>query len=801
MKQVRKDAKVEKAKMNLFQDSSDSDVPVNELCDDSSDISEEFEIETVNEIEINDFVIVRYLLKKRIKYYVGQVVRSEDSEYFVNFLKRSSRGNKFVFPEIKDEDLISKDNIVAKLPLPFTTGGTERAAKQWSFDYDFSLYNQRAVTPEAMLDKSFPPEDIVDILKIPLQISKPTLTKKHSGIITSAPMKDILEKKKKERVKGPCARSQFSSNIFESVREVFVDENLYQRSFDIEPVYDFIIVGAGSAGSVLANRLSENPNWKILVLEAGIEENYFTDIPLLAPFQSFTRFNWNFESEKSNKSCLSLKNNRCNIPRGKIVGGTSVLNFLIYTRGNKLDYDEWEKLGNKGWSYADLLPYFKKSENCSLAIQKKIGADKQYRGTDGPLNVDYAPFETPISDLFLKTGNEFGLPITDPNGKFHRGFSKAQATMINGKRCSAAKAYLKPIKERKNLFILTEATVTKILIDPNKKQAFGIEFMKNGTTYKVQSEKEVILSAGSINSPQLLMLSGIGPQEDLERLKIPVIVNLKVGFNLQDHCALLQTFLINETVTISDLSVQHPMHVFNYWFNKKGPLTLPGGAEAIAFMNTNLSVSNIPDVELVLGAGGFNNDLLGSLRYVYNFPNKLFFDIFRSVLLLPSFSITTILMKPKSKGQVKLRSSNPLKPPLLYLNYLDDESDVNVLLEGLKLTKMVGESKYLKKYDAKLHKFTIPACKHLQQETDKHLICLIRNLASSLGHQVGTCKMGPSTDPDAVVDPELKVYGVKGLRVIDGSIMPNIIAGHTNSVIMMIAEKGSDLIKSAWTKK
>ncbi|KAF5301018.1 hypothetical protein FQR65_LT09001 [Abscondita terminalis] len=577
--------------------------------------------------------------------------------------------------------------------------------------------------------------------------------------------------------------SQFS-NIFESVREVFVDRNDYQRKFNLEKEYDFIIVGAGSAGSVLANRLSEYLNWSILVLEAGTEENYFTDIPLLAPFQTSTRFNWNYQSEKSNKSCLSLKKNRCSVPRGKVVGGTSVLNFLLYTRG---------------WGYSNVLPYFKKSENCSLAVQKEVGLDQEYHGTEGPLNVDYSPFNTPIQDLFLKTSSELGMQITDPNGKSHIGFSKAQATMIDGKRCSAAKAYLRPIKERKNLFILIESIVTKILINSSGKQAYGVEFMKNGSRFKVLSRKEVVLSAGSINSPQLLMLSGIGPREDLERLKIPIIANLKVGYNLQDHCTFAQTFLINDTLTISDLSVQQPNHVFNYWLNRKGPLTLPGGAEALAFLQTKLNnFGDVPDVELVLGAGGFNNDLFGSLRNVFSFPNKLFFDIFRSILLLPSFSISTILMSPKSKGRIRLKTKNPLKPAAIYLNYFEDVSDLRVLVEGLKLTKKVGESKYFKKYNSKLFEFTIPACKHLQGNTDNHLACLIRNLATTIGHQVGTCKMGPSSDDDAVVDPELRVHGIKRLRVIDGSVMPNIIAGHPNSVIMMIAEKGSDLIKNAW---
>ncbi|KAF5295307.1 hypothetical protein FQA39_LY13172 [Lamprigera yunnana] len=588
--------------------------------------------------------------------------------------------------------------------------------------------------------------------------------------------------------------AQFSE-IFESVREAFIDENVYRDNFELVNEYDFIIVGAGSAGSVLANRLSENVNWSILVLEAGIEENYYTDVPLLAPFQTSTGFNWNFHSQRSNKSCLSLKNNRCSLPRGKAVGGTSVINFLVYTRGNKLDFDEWQTLGNKGWAYKEVLPYFKKSENCSTQIK----FDAQYRGTNGPLTVEYSKFCTPIRDFFLKSSTEFGVRNTDPNGKFHIGFSQVQATMMNGRRCSAAKAYLKPIVARQNLFILTKATVTKILIDPATKRAYGVEFVRNGRKRIIKSKKEIVLSAGSFKSPQLLMLSGVGPRDNLEQLNIPVIANLKVGYNLQDHCVFVQSFLVNETVTLSDLSVAYPTHMFNYWFNAKGPFTLPAGVEALAFMKTKYNTfEDRPDVEFVLGSAGLNNDLFGSVRNTFSLPDTLFYKIYGPILLLPSFSISTILLKPKSKGRILLKNRNPFVPPLIYTNYFEDDSDIDVFAEGLLMAKRLGESSFLKRLDSKLYEFTIPACRHLPKSSKQHLICLIRNLATTLGHQVGTCKMGPSSDPEAVVDPELKVYGVQNLRVIDGSVMPNIIAGHTNSVIMMIAEKGADLIKNTW---
>ncbi|KAK5649695.1 hypothetical protein RI129_000724 [Pyrocoelia pectoralis] len=584
-------------------------------------------------------------------------------------------------------------------------------------------------------------------------------------------------------------------SLFNSVREVFTNDRVYHQDFILQKEYDFIIVGAGSAGCVVANRLSENTKWTVLLLEAGSEENYFTDIPLLAPFQSSTRFNWDFKTEVSNQYCLSLKNKRCNLPRGKAIGGTSVINFLLYSRGSKFDYNQWKESGNHGWGYDDVLPYFKKSENCS----HMLNCDSKYRGNTGPLDVQYSPFHTPLVDAFLETGRDMGFKIGDPNGRSIIGFSKVQATMRNGRRCSSAKAYLKPILKRSNLFILSDVRVKKILIT-SERRAYGVEFVKNNNSCKVEAKKEIILSAGSINTPQLLMLSGIGPQEDLKKLNIPVIQHLKVGYNLQDHISLIYNFLINDTVTISDLGVQNLSHILNYWLNSKGPLTIPGGAEALAFVKTDLNtyLDDVPDLELVLGSGGLNNDFFGSLRKVFNFPNKLFYNVYGPIVLSPAFSISTVLLKPKSRGRVRLKDNNWMSEPLIYLNYFADESDVNVMVEGFKYAKVVGESKRFQKYNSKIYHFTIPACTHLPTLTDNHVACLVRNLATSLGHQVGTCKMGPINDSDAVVDAHLKVYGIRRLRVIDGSIMPHIISGHPNSVIMMIAEKGSDLIKAAW---
>lgn len=443
----------------------------------------------------------------------------------------------------------------------------------------------------------------------------------------------------------------------------------------------------------MANRLSENYKWSVLLLEAGRNENFFTDIPIMAAFQSATTYNWGYKSEKSNTSCLSLKTRRCNVPRGKALGGTSVINFLVYNRGNKIDYEEWKNLGNEGWGYKDVLPYFIKSENCS----SNVDADKNFHGNKGYLNVQYSPFRTPLCDRFIEGGLKMGFKNTDPNGRFQMGFSRVQATMQNGKRHSAAKAFLAPVRNRPNLNILIEARVTKILIDPKEKKAFAVEFIKDGNKHRVSTKKEIILSAGAINSPQLLMLSGIGPQKELEHLNISVLQNLKVGYNLQDHVSFIQSFLINDSVNISDLKLQNPIHVFDYIFNGKGPMTIPGGAEALAFIKIKRSVNkndDYPDVEFVLGAGGINNDFYGSLRNVMNIPNKVFYDAYGPVLFTPAFSIGTILLRPRSKGRVTIGSSNPWRSPITYLNYFQDKFDVEVMVEGLRMVSIIINFSY-----------------------------------------------------------------------------------------------------------
>lgn len=289
-------------------------------------------------------------------------------------------------------------------------------------------------------------------------------------------------------------------------------------------------------------------------------------------------------------ACLNLQYNRCNIPKGRALGGTSVINFMLYQRGHRKDFDRWAANGNFGWSYQEVLPYFKKSEKINIAEFM----NSPYHGQNGYLDIEHSKYNTPLLTAFLNGGRELGYNVTDPNGHSLLGFSRAQATLRNGRRCSAAKAFLRPIRNRNNLHISMRSRVTKILIDPIMKFAYGVEFIKNHKLYRILTRKEVILSAGTIASPQLLMLSGIGPKDHLTQFDIPVIQDLKVGYNLHDHsCINGLVFLLNRPLSVREGDVQNPADLFNYMFYGRGPYTIPGGAEGLSFVKTPNSTSGI----------------------------------------------------------------------------------------------------------------------------------------------------------------------------------------------------------------
>lgn len=367
------------------------------------------------------------------------------------------------------------------------------------------------------------------------------------------------------------------------------------------------------------------------------------------------------------------------------MGGTSTINLMVHTRGNKKDYDNWYSLGNPGWSYNEVLPYFIKSEK----ITGIKDVDQGYHGKKGYVNVEHGKYSTPLLETFKKAGRELGYDTKDTNGRSQLGFSQVQANLRNGRRCSASKAYIRPIKDRRNLHVSKESRVTKILVDPSTKKAFGVEFIKNRIRRRIRAKKEVILSAGSISSPQLLMLSGVGPKEHLEDLTIQVFKDLKVGYNLQDHPAFSGlAFLVNESFTINDNKVQNVYDIYNYLVNHKGPFTLPGGSEGIAFMKSKYNPDphdDYPDIEIVMGPGALNGDTLGNIRRILGYTDDFYEAVYKRVENVDAFSMVAVLLNTRSRGRIMLKSKNPFQWPLVYTNMYQDPHDVKVLIEGVKL--------------------------------------------------------------------------------------------------------------------
>jgi choline dehydrogenase len=523
--------------------------------------------------------------------------------------------------------------------------------------------------------------------------------------------------------------------------------------------FDYVIVGAGSAGCVLANRLSADGKSSVLLLEAGPKDsNIWIHIPLgYGKLFKTKSVNWMYQTEPE----PGLDGRSIFQPRGKVLGGSSSINGLLYVRGQHEDYDRWRQHGNSGWGYDDVLPYFRKAED------QQRGAD-DFHGSGGPLPVSDWRHHDPLSEAFVVAAAETGIPTnSDFNGANQEGAGFFQTTTRRGRRASTARSYLRPAKGRKNLQVETSALAQRILFEGRRAKA--IEYRQGGVLRTARARKEILISGGAYNSPQLLQLSGVGPTELLRKHGIDVVLDAGgVGHDLQDHLQIRVVTRCAKSITLNDI-VNNPFRRIlagaRYAAFRTGPLTIAAGTSG-AFFKTNPRLAT-PDIQIHFLP--FSTDKMGEKLHPFS-----------------AFSASVCQLRPESRGSLRIKSADPAVPPEIRINYLATETDRTANVEGLKILRKILKAPALSSY---VTEEVDPGAK---VSSDEELLNFCRQRGSTVYHPTSTCRMG--NDPLAVVDQRLRVRGIEGLRVVDASVMPDLVSGNTNAAVIMIAEKASDMI-------